>query len=57
METTKNMLKLKESSCLIKKSDGSLVLSDLDKANIFGEHHLNMIKPHSNVIPNTARYK
>jgi hypothetical protein len=37
-KSTKNMLKLKEFSCPIKKANESLALSDLDKANLFGEH-------------------
>lgn len=53
-KTTKNILKLKKFSSPIKKSDGSLGLSDLDKANFFGEHLSNIFTPHQNIIPNTA---
>lgn len=33
--------------CPIKKLDGSLALSDLDKANLFGKHLSNIFVPHS----------
>jgi hypothetical protein len=51
-KTTKNLLKLKKFSSPIKKSDGSLALSDLDKANLFG--NISRIFSQQNIIPNTA---
>lgn len=49
------MLKLKEFSCPIKKADGSLALSDLDKANLFGDHLSNVFKPHPDITPSTTQ--
>uniref|UniRef100_A0A2S2PX53 Putative RNA-directed DNA polymerase n=2 Tax=Sipha flava TaxID=143950 RepID=A0A2S2PX53_9HEMI len=54
-KTTKNMLKLKEFSCPIEKADGSLALSDLDKAKLFGEHLSNIFKPHLDITPSTTQ--
>jgi len=53
--TTKNMLKLKEFSCPIKKLDGTLALSDLDKANLFGQHLSNIFTPHPDIIPSNTQ--
>jgi len=49
------MLKLKELSCSIKKADGSLAHSDLDKANLFGEHLSNIFKPYLDITPSSTQ--
>lgn len=54
-KTTKNLLKLKELSCPIKKADGSLALSDHDKANLFGEHLSNIFIPHHDITPSNPQ--
>jgi len=50
------LLKLKKFSSPIKKTDGSLACSDLEKANLFGEHLSNIFTPHQNIIPNTTHF-
>lgn len=54
-KTTKNFLKLKEFSCPIKKADGSLAISDLGKANLFGEHLSNIFMPHHDITPSISQ--
>lgn len=53
-KTTINLLKLKEFCCPIKKSDGLLALSDIDKANLFGEHLSDIFTPHPNSFPDAT---
>jgi hypothetical protein len=54
-KSTKNMLKLKEFSCPIKKADGFIALSDLDKANLFEEHLSNIFKSHNDITSSTKQ--
>jgi len=50
-KATKNLLKIKNHPYPLKKEDGSLAISDEEKANVFGTHLSNIFTPHSNISP------
>lgn len=49
---TKHILRYKSPNLPIKKSDGSLATSDLEKADLFKEHLSQTFQPHSELIHN-----
>lgn len=52
-KTTKNLLNIKQQLPPINNANGSLAISDKEKANLFGEHFSNIFKPHTDIHPNT----
>ncbi|KAL4143560.1 hypothetical protein QTP88_005878 [Uroleucon formosanum] len=52
-KTTKNLLRIKEQLPPITDSDGSLAISDIEKANLFGKHLSKIFTPHTDKIPNS----
>lgn len=52
-KTTKNLLRIKEQLPPITDSDGSLAISDIEKANLFGKHLSKIFIPHADIIPNS----
>ncbi|KAL4104430.1 hypothetical protein QTP88_019731 [Uroleucon formosanum] len=50
---TKNFLRIKEQRPPITDSDGSLAISDIEKANLFGKHLSKIFTPHADKIPNS----
>lgn len=51
-KTTKSLLNIKQQLPPITGPNGSLAISDKEKANLFGEHFSNIFKPHTDVFPN-----
>ncbi|KAL4148248.1 hypothetical protein QTP88_002529 [Uroleucon formosanum] len=49
---TKQILRYKSPNLPIKKSDGSLAISDFEKAELFKEHLSQTFQPHSEIIDN-----
>ena len=49
--TTKNILKIKEQPFHLKRADGTLAFSDVDKANTFGKHLSEIFTPHHDITP------
>jgi len=47
---TKQILRYKSPNVPIKKSDGSLAISDIEKAELFKEHLANTFQPHADII-------
>jgi len=52
LKETKQILRYKSPNLPIKKSDGSLATSDLEKAELFKEHLSQTFQPHSEIIDN-----
>jgi len=48
---TKNILKIKDQIFQLKKADGTLAFSDIDKANTFGKHLSEIFTPHHDITP------
>jgi len=47
---TKQILRYKSPNLPIKKSDGSLATSDIEKAELFKDHLANTFQPHADII-------
>jgi len=52
-KTAKNVLRIKEQLPPMTDSAGSLAISDIEKANLFGKHLSKMFTPHVDIIPNS----
>ncbi|KAL4143116.1 hypothetical protein QTP88_005482 [Uroleucon formosanum] len=55
--TTKNILKIKDQPFHLKKADGTLAFSDIDKANTFGKHLSEIFTPHHDITPEPSHLK
>ncbi|VVC34843.1 Endonuclease/exonuclease/phosphatase,Reverse transcriptase domain [Cinara cedri] len=49
-QTTRKILRTKQSVPPLKKSDGTWAVTDLDKANIFRHHLYSTFQPHNNIL-------
>lgn len=56
-KTTKNLLRINEQLPPLTDLDGSLTISDVEKAKLFGKHLSNIFTPHTDIIPNSKHLK